>query len=494
MRYARSGLTETTLRPVDIIRETYCDVARALEAANVEFWLISSETDAESRVGVHQKDRNRVAAALRELGHRGYWVGDALASGLLVRDRPLSSDESRTLLASCDILAVFKPRLFGSSELVLTTEYCCEIEFWATEVARGREYARAPRANRASDILGAADFSLEAAVWHGVPVMRPAALGRRMLDDICFDIDVVYTWVDGTDPAWRAKRDSIDAPGETYHPEAMMESRFIHRDELRYSLRSLDYFAPWVRKVFLVTDQQVPSWLNLENPRLEVVDHQDIFTDRGYLPCFNSNSIISNLHHIDGLAEHYLYMNDDVFLGRWTTPDLFFLPTGVAKVSPSDNRRMFGDPRPEDEPHFNITRNIRRILEDEFGVTVSRAIRHTPHPQRRSVHYEMEERFASHYSRTWGHKFRHHTDIVADQLHHYYAQITGRAVPERIPYTYINVMDSRRAGRLNTVLAQRQYTAFCLNDSPVAGIDPIEPGLIHDFLDHYFPLPSSFER
>ncbi|NHB85135.1 hypothetical protein G7085_12315 [Tessaracoccus sp. HDW20] len=125
-----------------------------------------------------------------------------------------------------------------------------------------------------------------------------------------------------------------------------MASRFTSRDELKYSLRSLDYFAPWLRRIYIVTDGQVPDWLDMLNPRIRIVDHKEIFRSTEYLPSFNSNSIISNLHHIEGLAEHYIYVNDDVFLGRWMRPQRFFLGSGVALVSPATNRRRFGPSTP----------------------------------------------------------------------------------------------------------------------------------------------------
>ncbi|AQP48785.1 hypothetical protein BW730_16020 [Tessaracoccus aquimaris] len=232
--------------------------------------------------------------------------------------------------------------------------------------------------------------------------------------------------------------------------------------------------------------------MDRSNPRLKVVDHQDIFLDSTMLPSFNSNSIISNLHHIEGLSEHYIYFNDDVFLGRWVEPAQFFLGSGIALVSPANNRRRFGEARVEEEPHFNISRNIRSILQDAFGVTVSRAIKHTPHPQIRSLHYQMESRFREHYQSTWSHPFRHHDDIAADQLHHYYAQITGRAVPGQLKYSYINLMDETHSSRLSSILALRNRDVFCLNDAPTGG-RPVPEDLVQHFLDGYFPVPSSFE-
>lgn len=143
-------------------------------------------------------------------------------------------------------------------------------------------------------------------------------------EDVRFPIDVVYTWVDGNDPAWRRRRSAYDGG---YHAESANAARYISRDELRYSLRALEQNAPWVRHVHLVTDGQRPAWLNDSHPRLTVVDHSEIFADPAALPTFNSHAIESRLHHIKGLSEHFLYLNDDMFLGRPVTPQASSCPT-----------------------------------------------------------------------------------------------------------------------------------------------------------------------
>ena len=72
--------------------------------------------------------------------------------------------------------------------------------------------------------------------------------------------------------------------------------RFRDREELRYSLRSLEKHAPWVRHVYLITNGQIPGWLNMDNPRITVVPHEDIFEDQSHLPTFSSSAIEANIH------------------------------------------------------------------------------------------------------------------------------------------------------------------------------------------------------
>ncbi|XP_062580822.1 N-acetylglucosamine-1-phosphotransferase subunits alpha/beta-like [Saccostrea cucullata] len=106
--------------------------------------------------------------------------------------------------------------------------------------------------------------------------------------------------------------------------EDISSSRFEDNDELRYSLRSVEKFAPWIRHVFIVTNGQIPHWLDLENPRVTVVTHEDIFPNKSHLPTFSSPAIEANIHRIPGLSKKFIYMNDDVMFGKEVWPEDFF--------------------------------------------------------------------------------------------------------------------------------------------------------------------------
>lgn len=111
---------------------------------------------------------------------------------------------------------------------------------------------------------------------------------------------------------------------ESEETDRTSRSRYEDNEELRFSLRSVDEFAPWVRRVFLVTNGQVPAWLRLDHPRLRIVTHKEIFRNSSHLPTFNSAAIEMHLHRIPNLARRFIYMNDDVFFGAPIHPDDFF--------------------------------------------------------------------------------------------------------------------------------------------------------------------------
>ena len=56
----------------------------------------------------------------------------------------------------------------------------------------------------------------------------------------------------------------------------------------------------------------LPDWLNIEHPKLNIVKHQDLYS-RKIFATFSSHTIEMNLHRIEGLAEQFIYTNDDIF-------------------------------------------------------------------------------------------------------------------------------------------------------------------------------------
>ena len=142
------------------------------------------------------------------------------------------------------------------------------------------------------------------------------------------DIDFVVAWVDGGDPVWQEKKNKY---WSEYYPERSMpkiardntSSRYRDWGIFHYWFRSVEQNAPWVRKVYLVTDRQIPNFLTQSHPKLSIVFH-DQYIPEEYLPTFNSRVIETNFHRIPGLSEFFVYFNDDAFLNRQMKPEDFF--------------------------------------------------------------------------------------------------------------------------------------------------------------------------
>lgn len=102
------------------------------------------------------------------------------------------------------------------------------------------------------------------------------------------------------------------------------EIRFRDWGTLRFWFRAAELYAPWVRRIHFVTWGHLPPWLNVDHPKLHVVNHRDYIPAK-YLPTFNSHTIELNLHRIPGLAEQFVYFNDDMFLNAPVKPSDFFI-------------------------------------------------------------------------------------------------------------------------------------------------------------------------
>ena len=310
-----------------------------------------------------------------------------------------------------------------------------------------------------------------------------------------FDIDLVYTWVDSLDPAWRRDYSSF---ADDIHAQARLlgsasATRWRSRDELKYSLRSADMYAPFIRKIFVVTNGQRPTWLK-PNPRIEIVSHGEIYPDGSVLPTFNSNSIEANLHRIPGLAEHFLYLNDDFFFSRPCSPGDFFTIGGVSK--------LFFSPRYLDSRPINplgratvaCHKFTRDLLQERFGQDCSQKFQHAPHALRKSAFEAIEKEFPAELARTRANRVRAHDDLALAFLYGYYALFTGSALAANIPYAYVELGKGDIWSRFREI-RDRDVKVFCLNDSDSeAGVSEQDEKRIREILADRYPSTAPWEK
>lgn len=124
-------------------------------------------------------------------------------------------------------------------------------------------------------------------------------------------IDIIVPWVDGSDPDWiRVKEECLLKSGA--EERSLSSNRFQSWDNLQYWFRAIEKYMPWFNKIFFVTWGHVPEFLNIDNPRLRIVKHEE-YIPKEYLPTFNSNTIEMNYHRIEDLTENFIIFNDDCF-------------------------------------------------------------------------------------------------------------------------------------------------------------------------------------
>lgn len=383
-----------------------------------------------------------------------------------------------------------------------TTAEAVTIEFWeelGTDVPRedGGVHLPGTLRRRQRQHHRTVDY-IEPAVWHHA-VNNHATLGLPAPHLRSFEepIDIVYTWVDGSDLSWRSRMDEARAAIDLTMTESssISEARFTSRDELKYSLRSVQYYASWVRHIFIVTDRQIPEWLDTDHPQITIVDHSDIFTDPDVLPVFNSHAIESQLHHIPELSDRYLYLNDDCFFLRPTDPELFFTGNGLAKHFPSVVPIDIGAWSPRDLPLVSAAKQGRDHLLEKYGRTITHRFKHTPHPQLREVLETMEEEEPELFAQVAASPFRAPEDVsIAASLHHFDAFKRGQSVEGQISYQFLDIGRTDLELQLGRVARRTGLDVFCLNETTVVeeSTETVSNTVVQ-FLQDRFPVPSSFE-
>jgi hypothetical protein len=234
-------------------------------------------------------------------------------------------------------------------------------------------------------------------------------------------IDVVVAWVDGRDTQHRAKRERYLAdPGGDAKPKraAHIEQRFSDNDEIRFCLRSIHNYAPWIRTIWLVTDDQVPAAINRRRAKREnirLVDHREIF--RGYeqlLPTFNSLAIETMLWRIEGLADRFLYFNDDVMLVGPVEPTDFFSNEGKVRLR---GRWSNWKDRADKRNSFHGSNKLLGAEMMGYSAELFFSSGHVIHPLLRPAMEELFEEFKPAFLTNAEYRFRNHQQFWPISAH-----------------------------------------------------------------------------
>jgi hypothetical protein len=297
------------------------------------------------------------------------------------------------------------------------------------------------------------------------------------------DIDLVYTWVDGNDPEFQRTRQQYinpTAPGADFR-----DRRWTSHDELRYSLRSVARFAPWIRTIHIVTNGQRPAWLNLAHPKIRLVTHQQIFRWPEHLPTFNSTSIESHLHRIPGLSEHFIYANDDMFLGAPVEPGDFFSTLGFILVH---RGRELTEPLLKHickiEPAYFGILNSFHLFRHAYPYGMLFWLDHQMKPYTISLYNFAESKWPQVFESTSANRCRCETDIALN-----YSLLHNLALQERMAIARKKTDVSVQMGNADDYqrVINESPKFFCVND------EDADPAGLEQFLSTLFPEPGEFE-
>jgi len=278
-------------------------------------------------------------------------------------------------------------------------------------------------------------------------------------------------------------------------------------------------FAPWIRKVYIVTDNQIPSWFDRKNDWAIIVDHTDIFEDKSALPTFNSNAIETQLHRIPGLSENYLYFNDDFFLGRPCTKQDFFSKDGKPLVFIVNKNRFVSEKtvRKEDQVKKKINEyqsgmvNSKNLVYSKTGKYCKYTLAHGIKIYKKSLMTNLAKDMEPIYSDTARKPFRTYDDIQSFSIHAYYAIFMKLGVPtlarkmvkrihvlknfntilSRFLYVYVNPEKRNVLSKLKFIQRSKPFM-FCINDEK--NVDDSIYKCINNFLDSFLPDKSPAEK
>lgn len=310
------------------------------------------------------------------------------------------------------------------------------------------------------------------------------------------NIDLVYLWVDGNDPKWQAKRNAF-FESKVENSLSSFNGRYVNNDELKYSLRSVERYAPWIRKIFIVSDDQTPEWLDIENPKIKIIDHKEILPAES-LPCFNSNVLEHFLYKISNLSEYFILSNDDTFFNKIVSPTTFFGKDGFPIIrltrKPFRRFRWFLREQIFKKPHKLYSKalfNAAELVKQKFGFFYNGL-----------PHHNIDSYLKSDCIRVGEQIFKNEIDHI--KMNH----IRNANDIQRIVYSYVALAEKR--GHLRYVsndeslhihiqkdrhfekLKKFNPTFFCMNDTEYA--DDNDRMKLKVWLSTRFPEKSEFEK
>jgi len=327
-------------------------------------------------------------------------------------------------------------------------------------------------------------------------------------------VDFVLLWVDGNDPEWQKEFNKWSKKEEG----DKSVKRYRDWNNLKYLFRAFEFFTPWVRKIHFVTWGHLPKWLNINHPKINIVNHQDIL-DKSKLPVFSSHPLEINLHKIKNLSERFVYFNDDTFILKPLSKERFFrkgLPCDMLVFNTIfldsishirlNNIEIISK-------YFNKKRILKKLFFKIFNLKYSyHQIRsllllpwpqftgfydpHQPQPFLKQTFLEVWEKEEEYLNKVSSHKFRTKDD-VNQYLFRYWQMLKGNFYPISFSDTYtIPVKSKADVDKAVQIIIKQKFNMLCINDE----IDDIDSNTFNSFtteinnaFEKILPKKSGFE-
>ena len=333
---------------------------------------------------------------------------------------------------------------------------------------------------------------------------------------IDMDIDIVVPWVDSSDPEWIEEFNKF-CPSALQKSDRQDASEERYRDMglLRFWFRGVEKFLPWIRKIHFITNGQKPEWFNLSAEKLHWVRHEDYIPNE-FLPVFSSHPIEIFIHRIEGLAEHFIYFNDDFFITQKLSDNFFF-----RDGSPCDSA-IFRSLYPTDSLMTKIRyndimvinrffskkeqqkKNFRRYFTPKYGTKLLNNLLmssanhftafhdpHTAQPYTKSLFEEVWRNCGDILMEAASHRFRSPDDVNQWLFRYWYlAKGEFHPVNNLKKSRYFDISDD--IDTICNAISSKKYAQIILNDDTVKNPEYVFARL-RDAFQSILPEKSSFE-
>ena len=332
-------------------------------------------------------------------------------------------------------------------------------------------------------------------------------------------VDIVIPWVDDHDPKWKESMISCaKEEGRTVLSDSSDE-RYRDWNILKYLFRGITYYAPWVRKVHLITWGHLPEWLKTDAERLNIVNHKDYIPDE-YLPTFSSHCIELNLHRIQDLSENFIYFNDDMLILKNLEEKMFFMkdtPCDYAILNAfiSSHRYSVMDSGLTDieiiNDHFDknqfIKHHLGKWFNFKYGTKMFRTVLMLP--WRKVSYFYWQHDCVAYNKKTFSEVWEKEKDVLdATCRHHFRTRrdvnqwlmrawrlAKGDFVP-RSPKGFGYYVIGNDNTKIIQAVQSKKHSIICINDvigQDIKNFNDVKEALIKCF-DEAFPEKSEFEK
>lgn len=308
-------------------------------------------------------------------------------------------------------------------------------------------------------------------------------------------IDFVITWVDGSDKNWQKEKQHYLYKEQRIKSVDSDNVRYRDWGTLKYLFRGIEKYAPWVNHVYLLTNGQVPDWINTNNKKLSIVFHKD-FIPAEYLPTFSSHPIELNMYRIESLQDQFVLFNDDMFIIDEVKPTDFFkngLPCDSAVLSPiisgsdSDFSHILINNIQLINKHFNkkevIKKEFRKFFNPKYGFQLLRTVdmmpwkyfvgfynHHLPYSFLKKTFKEIWELEAEKLNDTCMHRFRNNFYDVSPWLMRYWQLVSGNFYPRSTSFGQKFNYSANNKHIYDTIV-NKKFKVICLNDDDAEKFD-----------------------